>query len=287
MELAGTLIEFDPGHAGEYSVALPPAGRLGVWLWRSWRWFIHDLGHILSLCLGAGLAAGTMLSLLRGLDSIAGGVRVGAYMATSFFYTAILAAALAFGLSLSEPVLLRRRGGQGKASFLQPLGGVEALSIGLGTLFFGTAHVLIAWANDVLGNPQYPRGLMVLAGYLVGLGLSLALYHLPEQRLHQNALKWALRLIVAALFPVLAQLMVFASGQDWGVLALDYTGGDLSNLLGRFTRVSQWLAVHARSFTLIDAGLVGMILMAGVGIGLSVAEALYAQWQAAVHPVQD
>ena len=222
-----------------------------------------------------------MLSLLRGLDSIAGGVRVGAYMATSFFYTAILAAALAFGLSLSEPVLLRRRGGQGKASFLQPLGGVEALSIGLGTLFFGTAHVLIAWANDVLGNPQYPRGL------LVGLGLSLALYHLPEQRLHQNALKWALRLIVAALFPVLAQLMVFASGQDWGVLALDYTGGDLSNLLGRFTRVSQWLAVHARSFTLIDAGLVGMILMAGVGIGLSVAEALYAQWQAAVHPVQD
>ena len=291
-ELFGTLAELDPGHTIEYISSLPPTGRIGIWLWRFRRQFVNDLWHIVSLTLGAGLIAGALMGLLRGLYSIAGGVRVGAYIGMSFFYTMVLCATMAFGMSLAEPLLMRQREDKekppsfGRVHWLMEHQ-VAVLTVVLGTLFFGTAHVVIAWANDVLGNPQYPRELMILAGYLVGLGLSLALHGMPKGGLHQSVTSWFLRFITTALFSVVAQITVFATGQDWSAITLTYTGSDISDLFGWWPMASQWITDHARSITLVDAAFVGILLMVGMSLGLVIAERLYNQWLTAVHHMED
>jgi hypothetical protein len=145
----------------------------------------------------------------------------------------------------------------------------------------------MAWANDVFGNPQYPRELMVPAGYLVGLGLSLALNGMPNVGMRQSAISWILRLTTTTVFSVLAQLTVFTTGQDWSAMVLTYTGRDISDLLGCFSNVSQWIAANAQSITLADAALGGVILLIGIGFGLTTAESLHNQWQVAVHHMQD
>lgn len=289
-ELAGTLAELDPGHAADYIGSLPPAGRVGARLWRFWRWFLQDLGHILILALGAGLAAGTLLGLQR-LVAIFGGVRLGAYMGISFFYALVLAAAMAFGMGLSEATLLRRHADHARLPPFwrapwHPDRRVDLLAVALGMLFFGTAHVVSAWVDGAFGNLQYPRGLMVLGGYLVGLGVSLGLYSMPKAGLRVGPGGWLARLAGAAASAVLAQLAVFASGQDWSALSLTYTGIDFSNLLGKFAALSQWITANARLVTLADAALVTILLVLGSSLGLAGAERLYRQWQLALHRAQ-
>ena len=128
---------------------------------------------------------------------------------------------------------------------------------------------------------------MVFAGYLVGLGLSLALVGLPKAGSHQNALSRGIRLGAVVIASILAQLIVFASGQDWSAIALTYTGSDIADLLGWWQTAKVWIDLHARSITLLDAGLVGIFLLASVSIGSTIAEKLYTQWQAAVHRDQE
>jgi uncharacterized membrane protein YeiB len=136
-------------------------------------------------------------------------------MSFSFFYALVLCMFMIFGMRLAEPLLLKSQTiakkppvlGQG--SWLSNYY-VEILTVLLGTFFFGTTHIAVAWINDFLGNSQYPTWLMIPAGYLLGIGLSIAVYGIPGDAKAHRAIKWIFRFTIVVLFSFLAQSVVFA-----------------------------------------------------------------------------
>ena len=70
------------------------------------------------------------------------------------------------------------------------------MAVGLGTLFFGLAHLTVAWFNGL--NPA-KAPLVAPMGLVAGLGLSLALYGQPRVGLRLRIRSWLLRLTTAAL----------------------------------------------------------------------------------------
>jgi hypothetical protein len=291
-ELYSTLVELDASRASYYNNAFPPTARIGMWGWRFWKRFVNNMGQILSQSLGAGLVAGFLLSLQRGLYHLDGGVRIGAPMSFSFFYALVLCMFMIFGMRLAEPLLLKSQTiakkppvlGQG--SWLSNYY-VEILTVLLGTFFFGTTHIAVAWINDFLGNSQYPTWLMIPAGYLLGIGLSIAVYGIPGDAKAHRAIKWIFRFTIVVLFSLLAQSVVFAMNQDFSGVTLTYTGGDIADLLGRWEIVRNWIDLHSKFVTLIDASLVGILLTLGIIVGLVITNHFYIQWQAAVHYAED
>jgi hypothetical protein len=128
---------------------------------------------------------------------------------------------------------------------------------------------------------------MIPAGYLLGIGLSIAVYGIPGDAKAHRAIKWIFRFTIVVLFSLLAQSVVFAMNQDFSGVTLTYTGGDIADLLGRWEMVRNWIDLHSKFVTLIDASLVGILLTLGIIVGLVITNHFYIQWQAAVHYAED
>jgi len=193
----------------------------------------------------------------------------------------ILGAAQALGMALAEPLLVRRVRGRAP----------DVLAAALGTLFFGAAHIVVAWMN---GLRLLRAPLVVPLGFLAGLGLSLALYGLPGLDAGPGAGwrpgvgRWLARLGTAAMAFCLSQWIAILAHQAGIGPALGVTvvlGGSFSH--GEFSDhpAAWWQALIARTarwsdgLALLDAALVGLVLAGGMAIGLLLAARFLKQWR--------
>jgi hypothetical protein len=156
--------------------------------------------------------------------------------------------------------------GAGRFGWSRPV-----LAVALGTLFFGGAHLLQALVTNVF---LVAPALLFSLGLLFGLGLSLSLYDQPFAFWHLRTSRWLLRmggwllrLGVVAGTAVLTQILFdLASGIGVGV-TIAWTS----------TTYSSYGWPHV--WGLVDAALVGIVLTAGITLGLVVAERQFQKWR--------
>jgi hypothetical protein len=293
VELRGTLADADP-EVEKLRADLSLADRGGAWLWRVRRRAFRDRHRIAGLTLGGALGAGLGLGLLRAVIGALVSRLVGVQFAIYFFWAAILGAALALGMALAEPLLLGRSEKTGETppiwrAPLHPDRLPAALAVGLGMLFFGLAHLTVAWFNG-LSLPQAP--LVAPMGFVAGLGLAVALYDQPRAGWRLGGKSWLLRLVSVALIYALTQA-VFVAARDRGPgIAIAWAG---SFYKAEFTRyVSAWwpqmMDPSSRWFdylALVDAALVGVVLTVGITAGLVLAARWLAWWRSLVSRTEE
>jgi energy-coupling factor transporter ATP-binding protein EcfA2 len=286
-ELRGTLLDEDPDNE-QLGSKLSLMDRLGVWRWRARRRVMRDRQRILWLAVGGGIGAGLGLGLLRGVIGALAGQMVGVQFAINFWWAWILGAALSLGITLAGPLLLDR---PDKGEGTRPTGRAPrhpdrpraVLAVCLGTIFFGLAHLVVAWFN---GLRLFEAPLVGLLGFVAGLGLSLALYGQPRSGWHLGILRWLLRLAVTALTFVLTQaIFITAGGQRAQTLAIVRSGSYYyAQFLEFVERRWPWLLVECCAgwpsyLALIDAALVGIVLTIGITAGLLLAEDWLKHWR--------
>ncbi|NJP09213.1 MAG: trypsin-like peptidase domain-containing protein, partial [Leptolyngbyaceae cyanobacterium RU_5_1] len=137
------------------------------------RWTITALNvrqFILWQTIGGAVGAGVGLGSLRAAIAPFAYMLPSVQFITNFWGAALLGAALTLGMALSEQIE-------------QPLRkGVSIWAVGLGTAFFGIAHMLLAFSN---GSFLTETPLVAPMGFVAGLGLSIALYDQPWIRIAQ------------------------------------------------------------------------------------------------------
>ncbi|UCC65180.1 MAG: hypothetical protein JSV36_09160 [Anaerolineae bacterium] len=275
-ELRGALADADP-EIEKLNASLPPLDRAGVWLWRAWRRVLRDRHRIAGLTLGGAVGAGLGLGLLRAcIGLLAGPVRlVGAQFAMYFFWAAILGAALSLGTALVGYLLLGQTGKTGEPPSiwrapLHPDRLPAVLAVGLGTLFFGLAHLVVAWFN---GHSLMKEPLVAPMGFVVGLGLSLALHDQPLAGWRLGLRRWLLRLGGVALICVLTQAVSALSEDKGPGIVVAWTEGFYKSAF------SQYGVTQFEGMALADAALVGVVLVAGMTAGLVLAADWLARWR--------
>ncbi len=293
-QLRGVLADADP-EIEKLNAELPPADRFSVWLWRVGRRVVRDRHRIAGLTEGGGVGAGLALASLRALIAIPTTNRAGAIFGIFLFYAGILGAVLTLGMALADPLLLRRSEGTGDAPAiwrapLHPDRLPAIVAVGLGTVFFGIAHTVVAVLH---GIHLSVAALLVPLGFVAGLGLSLALYAQPGAGWRLGVGRWPLRLGTAAAAFILTQQVFIVAGNRWAnTLAIGWAG---SFYKSEFTRYVQawwpqlvegdlpWFDYLARA----DAGLVGIVLTVGITAGLVLAADWLARWQTLVNQAGD
>ena len=269
-ELRGALADADP-QIGQSNAGLPPWDRLGIWFWRFWRRVFHDWERILLLTLGGGLGAGIGLGLLRALVVVftLGKKNPASYLLMYSYLGFLVGTALCLGMLLAAPALLRpmRRWGEQRAE--SPGWKAQVLAAALGALFFGLSLSVLV---GLRGVSIVDRPLVYLFGFVLGLGLSLALYGQPRTRGRLSVGSALLRVGLAAGISAAIQA-VFLWVPDTGA-ALDVAlSRNFYIAFFRDSVVSEWLDW----ISLLDATLAGVVLAVGLTEGLTLANRL-ARW---------
>jgi hypothetical protein len=294
IELRGSLADADPD-TELLDSDLSSMDRLGRWLWRARRRMIRDRHSIFWPAVGGGIGAGLALGLLRVVLGALTGRQVGIQFALNFWWAWILGAALSLGITLAGPLLLDR---SEKGEQTPPTGRVlprrdrprAMLAICLGAIFFGLAHLVVAWFN---GLRLFKAPLVGLLGFVAGLGLSLAVYSQPRAGWRLGARGWLPRLGVAALAFVLTQaIFIVASGQRSFALAIVrsssyYMAQLLDFVTTRWPQLIQCCLRWPDYLALIDAALVGVVLTIGITAGLLLAEDRLKKWRDLVDQSND
>ena len=261
---------------------VPPCDRFGIWGWRVWRQVIRNRNRILALVLGCAFGTGLPLGLFRMLLSIPAGRAAGTRFALNFFWGFILGAAVGLGIGLAEPLLVGRHESEGELppiwrAPLHPDRLPAVLSVGLGTVFFALAHVLVAWFNMLEMREQ---ALILATGALAGFGVNLGLYGQPAAGWRQKAKAWLLRLGAVALLPVAAQLIVFDAGRDWTATAVTRQALSYKTYFNWSSRLVQLVEANRPAVALLDIIIVANLLLFGMTFGMDVAGKLLARWRA-------
>jgi hypothetical protein len=292
-ELRGALADADP-KVEKMNADLSLLDRAGVWFWRGRHRLFRDRHHLAGLTLGGAIGAGLGLGLLRAVIGALAHRLVGVQFAIYFYWAAILGAALTLGMAMAESLLLHRPEEVGEVppiwrAPLHPDRLPAVLSVGLGTLFFGLAHMIVALFNGL----SITRATLVAPmGFLAGLGLSMALHAQPRVGWRPGIGRWLPRLGSAIMTFVLTQ-WIFIVGRDEGPgIAVAWAG---SFYKAEFTRYisalwpqlaegcPQWFDYLA----LLDAALVGTVLSIGITAGLLIASDWLARWRNLVDRVTD
>jgi hypothetical protein len=293
-ELRGTLADADP-EIEKLNADLPLLDRALVWSWRGGRRIIRNRHHIAGLTLGGAVGAGLGLALLRAVITIPTSRRAGGFFGIFFFYGAILGAALALGMALAEPLLLSRPEETGETPSiwrapLHPDRLPAVLAVCLGTLFFGTAHIIVAVLN---GLHLTKAPLVAAMGFVAGLGLGVALYAQPRAGWHLGVGRWLVRLGTAVLTLVLTQSIFIIAGHKWSnTLAIGLAGSFYKAEFIRYVK-AWWPRLVERDprwfdhLALLDAALVGIALTIGITAGLVLAADWLARWRALVNRAGD
>jgi hypothetical protein len=280
-ELRGAQADADPQVAGR-NAGLPPTDRAGIWLWRVWRRVYKDRERILALTLGGGIGAGLGLGLLRKIVAfLAGNLNPWVYFSMYAYLGGMLGAALCLGMMLAQPVLLRPPGGAGARSSKEAGLSRPALAAILGTVFFGVAQVALA---QVGGLSVTDAPLVVPLGFVLGLGLSLAVYDQPATGWRLERLRALLRLGAAVGASVLAQA-IFLVAPNLGTALTPALAGGFYEAYFTDSVEALWpdLAIRLPHWPdvlgLVDAGLVGGVLAVGLTVGMFLAERFVLQWR--------
>ena len=268
-ELRGALADGDPQieHANG---GLPPWDRLGIWFWRFGRRVVGDWERIVLLMLGGGLGAGLGLGLLRALvvAFTLGRKNPASYLLMYGYTGAFLGAMLCLGMLLAGPAMLEpvRRWGKKR----EPLDlKAKLAAVLLGALFFGLTLALLV---GLRGLAVAERPLVYLFGFLMGLGLSLALYGQPRTGHKLGIGSAVLRVGLAAGISAGIQA-IFIWVPDTGAaldvaLSINFYEAFFGDMVPQ-----SWLSWLA----LLDATLAGVVLTIGLSIGLGQANRL-AEW---------
>jgi hypothetical protein len=268
-ELRGALADGDPQIEGA-NAGLPPWDRFGIWFWRFSRRAIHDWKRILLLALGGGLGAGVGLGLLRALVVLftLGRKNPASYLLMYSYMGILLGTMLSLGMQLAGPALLApMRRWKEKAS--PPGAKVEVVAVLLGALFFG---LTMAGLARVRGRLVTEMPLVYLFGFVLGLGLSLALYGRPKTDDPLSVGSALLRVgLVAAVSAGIQAVFVWMpdTGASLDVaLSINFYSAFFED-----TSLEAWLDWVA----LLDATLAGVVLAVGLSTGLALANRL-SEW---------
>jgi hypothetical protein len=267
--------------------------RLETWWWRFRRRFSRDRRYILNLTLGAALGSGLGLGGLRYLMAPLLGEERG-FLLYSYFPTGfLLGGALALGLVLLPAMGLwpmeHRRQAAGTRRLLPALA--------LGSLFFAGMYVLLMLLLRPAGLFESPLGPPL--ALMAGAGLSYAVYDQPRADWRIGAGWWLRRLAVVAVVFCLVQTifvvvdLMLGPQRDLGTaLMFTWSGytykGGLYDTLDRWglegiLSMDNWFHVPA----VVDAALTGLVLAAGLSVGLIVAGRRYRQWVSLVRRTID
>jgi hypothetical protein len=268
VELRGALADSDP-QIDKHNAGLPPWDRLGIWLWRVGRRVTRQRDQIRSLVFGAAIGAGLALGILRGVQGIFAGPVFMSRFAISFFWAAILGAAVGLGVGLARPMLVRRREPNNNVppfwqAPLHPGRHADLLAVMLGTLFFGIAHIAVAWFNSI---PLIERAILIASSTLTGFGINLALYGQPKFSRGPRTASWFLRLAAAALMAMLAQWLIITAERAWPATAVTRTGAQLRDYFGRYENVFNLIDSNLDAFSYLDAAIFGILVTLGIAIG--------------------
>jgi hypothetical protein len=269
IELRGALADGDP-QIGQANGGLPPWDRLGIWFWRFSQRVLHDWKWILLLTLGGGLGAGLGLGLLRALVVVftLGRKSPASYLLMYSYLGALVGAMLCLGMLLAGPAMLApmRRWSQERQS---PGFKVKVAAVLLGALFFGLA---LAGLVGVRGLPVGERPLVYLFGFVLGLGLSLALYGRPQIRKPLSIGSALLRVFIAAAVSAAIQAVFLWVPDTGAALDVALSANFFEAFFGDVVPQNwiNWIA-------LLDATLAGVVLAVGLSTGLALANRL-AEW---------
>jgi hypothetical protein len=143
------------------------------------------------------------------------------------------------------------------------------LAVVLGTGAFGLAQGLIMLAGGYFSLSG--KWLVLLAGFVAGLGLSLAFCDRPWKR--RTLGRWPLRLVAVVIAFGLAQAL-FVTLDSSGSMSIVVTGEEYAGKLGAYGW-SWWQSLTeenpdwVRVLSLLDSVMVGVVLFAGMALGFA------------------
>jgi hypothetical protein len=265
-ELRGALADGDRQIERSNS-GLPPWDRLGIWFWRFGQRVVGDWERIVLIMLGGGLGAGLGLGLLRALVVVftLGRKNPASYLLMYGYTGAFLGAMLCLGMLLAGPALLEpvRRWGMKREP---PEFKVKLAAVLLGALFFGLTLALLI---GLRGLAIAERPLVYLLGFVMGLGLSLALYGQPRIDHKLGVTSALLRVGLAAAISAGIQAIFIWVPDTGAALDVALSRNFYEAFFGDMVPQS-WLSWLA----LIDAALAGVVLTIGLNVGLGRANRL-------------
>jgi hypothetical protein len=296
--LRGLMAEADPEVAGDTS-DLDLAERLGVWMWRVRQRAASEGLRLLVPVAGAGIGSGLALGAFRFLTTLITGETPGLFALLNFVYGGLLGAGLAAGHLVSGHLVL-----------FPAIGWIEkdppAVHDGLvtdhrqprvsnrrqrwtailsGALLCFLAYLFITYTSGSLAirGKGLVLGMGAAASLALSLSLSLALERWPFTGLRRAGRIQAVALAAAVL--AFIQAVFIFSGNIFQSLVFVWPAAGFRASLGRFagsglfgpimSAFPEWYFIPA----LIDAALVGIVLMGGLLAGLNLA------WKAIESPV--
>jgi hypothetical protein len=268
IELHGTLADAGSKFI-KLNKSLDKDVRARVWLWRARRRVSRDSLRLFRLTAGGAVGAGLGLMLLRAAYNhlFAGGRWPGNIIVNNFYNGTVLGAALSFGIGLARPLLSLQMENSAStdAISVQPASEKREgwVSIAIGAVCFGLMHFLLF---ALTGSPL-ARPLIVLTGFLAGIGISFSLYGLSDNDQQISTSDRLIRIGIASMIFTMAQLPFVVAGKVTGMI-LFLPVAFINDYIVEIVKLPQ------AGLMLIDAALTGAVMSAAVMVGLKVASKL-------------
>jgi len=266
-EMWGTVAGTDPG-VEALAGRLGAPDRVAIWLWRVGRRLARDRRRIGALAWRAAIGAGLGLGLWRAVTAPWARLTWTLQLGMNIWWGGILGMLTGLALILPDYLLLSsgaeagpERAGQERRA--------TGLAVVLGTCAFGLAQALIMLAGGTFSLSG--KGLVLLAGFVAGLGLSLAFCDRPWKR--RTLGRWPLRLGAVIVAFGLAQAIFLAAGSS-GSMSIVVSGEEYAGKLGAFgwswwQQLTEENPDWVRVLSLLDSVMVGIALFAAMALGFS------------------
>jgi hypothetical protein len=315
-ELRGILAEANTAMAATLRSQKKPSDRFDVWWWRFRRHLTRDLPYIGSVALGGAVGTSLGLGVLRAVLATSLSETPGYAFYGAFPMGFLFGLAVSLGLLLVNPIRLHPPEHGTASAGRRPL--LPAVGLG-GLCFFlmEVLHRVLFEQPPLVTQPLVPplarlravgpsfflmqvlrmvpfslralvdKPLIPPLALLAGLGLSLAVYDQPVAGWRLGVRRWLVRLVaVAAVFALVQLAFVLPDPQGrYGTgLVFTWTGfwyqSHLQDTLvqwglGGILSIPNWYHYVA----VIDAGLTGIALAAGLNVGLNLANYLFNKWE--------
>jgi hypothetical protein len=244
------------------------ADRAAIWLWRVGRRLARDRRRAGALAWGAAVGAGLGLGLWRGITAPWARLTWTLQLGMNVWWGGILGMMTGLALILTDYLLLSDSA-QARPGSAGQNRRATALAVVLGSGAFGLAQAIIMLAGGYFSLSG--KWLVLVAGFVAGLGLSLAFSDRPWRQGRMG--RWPLRLGAVMVAFGLAQALFLAVDSS-GSMSIVVTGEEYAGKLGAYgwswwQGLTEANADRVRVLSLIDSVMVGIVLFAGMATGFS------------------
>jgi hypothetical protein len=284
-EVRGVLANAD-SDIDQQNAGINPLDRFFIWWWRIRRRLVHDRNRLLGYSLGSAVGAGLGLGLWRGITSGMAGYSIGIHFAVNAFTGAILGGLLSLGMTLADSLQLKSTQRANNGDYEQSLPSSPAVTICLGSILFGFAHVLV---TTFTGLPITAYTTIIL-GLTAGAGLSTALYAPPWVTWRIGS-KWATFRLGAVM--ILFGFIQWLAGklQTTGLTFVWPQATFCSNAEAIFgsscDSMSKLLPEWQNLASAVDAGITALVLSIGIALGLLMAASILEKWNSLIPQDED